>query len=160
MPHVKEHLGENARIKYYTCPKTTWFKKWADLINRKGLLKCKPSTLVCSNHFQYGQPRNKSRHPSLYLKGYEIKPSVTRKAHVYSTSNNLDEYIIYDDSSRSDHVLGNSNMTTLTYSQGTCTTTTSTSENMSCDEHPSLEISSNPEWSKEEYENEIRLLKE
>ena len=72
MPHVKENLGDAATVKFHTCPKTAWYKKWADLLRRQNMSKFTSSTVVCSNHFEYGQPRPKSPHPSMYLKGYSV----------------------------------------------------------------------------------------
>ncbi|XP_022797549.1 uncharacterized protein LOC111335817 [Stylophora pistillata] len=69
MPHVKENLGQNATIRFHSCPKPDWYTKWSNLLNRKGF-KFFKSTVVCSNHFEFGQPRLNSRHPSKYLKGY------------------------------------------------------------------------------------------
>ena len=34
MPHVKEHLGEDAAIKLHKCPNENWFLKWTKLLNR------------------------------------------------------------------------------------------------------------------------------
>ena len=79
MPHVKENLGDAAIIKFHTCPKTSWYKKWADLLHRQNLSKFISSTLVCSNHFEYGQPRPKSTHPSMYLEAYSVKHEIKCK---------------------------------------------------------------------------------
>ena len=79
MSHVKENLGDAAIIKFHTCPKTSWYKKWADLLHRQNLSKFTSSTLVCSNHFEYGQPRPKSPHPSMYLEGYSVKNEIKCK---------------------------------------------------------------------------------
>lgn len=70
MPHVKEHLGSNATIKLHTCPTEEWYKKWSKLLNRDNY-EVNRNTRVCSNHFEYGQPRELSPHPKLHLKGYE-----------------------------------------------------------------------------------------
>lgn len=73
MPHVKEHIGSNAKIVLHRCPKEIWYPKWTKLINRQGFSVSK-HTRVCSNHFKYGQPREQEPHPTLFLKGYECKP--------------------------------------------------------------------------------------
>jgi hypothetical protein len=31
MPHVNEHLGEDAAIKLHKCPNENWFPKWTKL---------------------------------------------------------------------------------------------------------------------------------
>ena len=64
MPHVKANLGDAVIIKFHTCPKTSCYKKWTDLLHRQDLSKITLSTVVCSNHFEYGQPQPKSPHPS------------------------------------------------------------------------------------------------
>ncbi|CAG2241542.1 uncharacterized protein [Mytilus edulis] len=71
MPHVKEHLGSNASIKLHKCPKEEWYKKWSKLLNRDNY-EVNKNTRVCSNHFEYGQPRELAPHPKLHMKGYEI----------------------------------------------------------------------------------------
>lgn len=70
MPHVKENLGFDATIKLHKCPKEEWYSKWTKLINRKDY-EVNRNTRVCSNHFEYGQPRELSPHPALFLKGYQ-----------------------------------------------------------------------------------------
>ena len=73
MPHVKEHIGADAKIVLHRCPKEIWYAKWTKVINREGFSVSK-HTRVCSNHFKYGQPREQEPHPTLFLKGYESKP--------------------------------------------------------------------------------------
>ena len=73
MPHVKGHIGADAKIVLHRCPKEIWYAKWTKVINRKGFSVSK-HTRVCSNHFKYGQPREQEPHPTLFLKGYESKP--------------------------------------------------------------------------------------
>ena len=41
--------------------------------------KFTPSTVVCSDHFKYGQPRPKSPHPSMYLKGCSVYDGAEKK---------------------------------------------------------------------------------
>ena len=70
MSHVKEHLGQDAKIKLHKCPNVSWYQKWTRILNRVNYTVTK-HTRICSNHFYYGQPREKCPHPSMYLKGYD-----------------------------------------------------------------------------------------
>jgi hypothetical protein len=69
MPHVTQHLGEDAQIKLHKCPTESMYPKWTKLLSREDFIVTK-HTRICSNHFEYGQPRELSKHPCLYLKGY------------------------------------------------------------------------------------------
>ncbi|XP_063436558.1 uncharacterized protein LOC134717991 [Mytilus trossulus] len=63
-----------------------WYKKWSRLLNRNNY-EVNKNTRVCSNHFEYGQPRELSPHPKLHMKGYEIttpRRLLMRKTEVHS----------------------------------------------------------------------------
>ncbi|VDI78588.1 Hypothetical predicted protein [Mytilus galloprovincialis] len=77
MPHVKEHLGSNASIKLHKCPKEEWYKKWSKLLNRDNY-EVNKNTRVCSNHFEYGQPRELAPHPKLHMKGIKHSDNLIR----------------------------------------------------------------------------------
>lgn len=78
MPHVRENLGTDATIKLHKCPKESWYSKWTKLLNREGFHVTKHSR-ICSNHFEYGQPREQSPHPKLFLKGYPGRESISKR---------------------------------------------------------------------------------
>jgi len=74
MPHVKEHLGEDAAI--------TQMSQWKLVSKMDKIIKsCEISsyykhTRICSNHFEYGQPREMHiKNTKLYvffLLGHEL----------------------------------------------------------------------------------------
>ncbi|XP_033644393.1 uncharacterized protein LOC117304024 [Asterias rubens] len=67
MPHVYQHMGQTDRVKFYRC-KLQFHSKWTRLIKRQDF-KVNKNTVVCSNHFKYGQPRLCEQHPTEYLRG-------------------------------------------------------------------------------------------
>jgi hypothetical protein len=155
MPHVKENLGDTtSTIKFHSCPKKSWYKKWADLLHRKGMSKFTPSTVICSNHFEYGQPRPKSPHPSRYLKGYGINHEVHRKERrkVVYVSRNESEKV---------HEACNEGLNENKSTESLESPPSSAQEDDCCDIDADMPSSETPPTrTKEEYESEIRELKE
>ena len=70
---LKNIWAHTLRFVLHKCPKETYYPRWTRLINRQGFSVTK-HTRVCSNHFQYGQPREQDPHPSLFSKGYQCQP--------------------------------------------------------------------------------------
>ncbi|XP_034020900.1 uncharacterized protein LOC117505365 [Thalassophryne amazonica] len=82
---IKDHVHE---LKWHSCP-VKWRPLWLRLINRSDLKVLSDHTRVCSNHFFLGRPSGVNPHPSMYLKGYEGKPSHMENVDVQELMKNM-----------------------------------------------------------------------
>ncbi len=65
-------------IKFHKCANSKHYATWTRLLKRDKF-RVNSNTVVCSNHFQYGQPFRTSPHPSLYLTGYNTPTPQRRR---------------------------------------------------------------------------------
>ena len=78
---VKDHtifFGGKPQVRFWSCKDPRQFSMWTRLLSRKRF-KVNKNTKVCSNHFQFGKPVDSHPHPTLFLKGYNREPAITRK---------------------------------------------------------------------------------
>ena len=78
---VKDHtifFGGKPQVRFWSCRDPRQFSTWTRLLSCKRF-KVNKNTKACSNHFQFGKPVDSHPHPTLFLKGYDREPEMTRK---------------------------------------------------------------------------------